>query len=156
MKRMRQILAIAAASVLAWAAICDVCESDTGRLIKRNRNVVRKFQKQHPCPFAPGDCIADHVVPLRCGSDAGGPLKKTVKQLDVASNLQWQRKADARQKDSWEGIHCAELAKDPHFRPHVPGTSTTFHLLNRSRFEIEQKDTPGRERYRSIRPELKQ
>lgn len=66
---------------------------------KRNPAVAREFKKLHPCPYATGDCIVDHIVPL-C---AGGP--------DAVSNLQWQHKQESVAKDKLEWAECRALKK---------------------------------------------
>lgn len=113
--------------------------SSTRDKIKRSRSEPRKFAKQHPCPFAAGNCIVDHIVPLRCAKDAGGPLPLTVADLDKVWNMQWQQwdaPPESRIKDTWEGSHCAELLADPHYRPQS-ARSAPAHV------------TGGRERFRS-------
>jgi hypothetical protein len=64
--------------------------------IARSPQARHDFQKSHPCPATgklsrgcPG-YIVDHIVPLKRGG------------ADVASNMQWQTEAAARQKDKWE------------------------------------------------------
>lgn len=58
------------------------------------------FKYSHPCPSTgrnKGSCpdyIIDHIKPLACGG------------LDDASNMQWQTKADAKNKDKIERINC--------------------------------------------------
>lgn len=84
------------------------------RRIQRDPSVVRRFRAANPCPFLPGDCIADHVVPLACHT----VLRVPVRSLDTVTNLQWQRKADALAKDRWERKHCRELVADRRFQPH--------------------------------------
>jgi len=68
----------------------------------RSREVTREFQRLHPCPSTgkrTGACpgyIKDHVKPLACG----GP--------DSVSNLQWQTKRAAKEKDKWERKSCSK------------------------------------------------
>lgn len=76
-----------------------------GRLA-RDRNVVEKFRKIHPCPTGakldePCEGWAvDHVIPLACGG------------RDIVSNLQWLPDAikstdDPNAKDRWERkVYC--------------------------------------------------
>ena len=66
------------------------------------RRAGREFQRLHPCPSTgkrTGACpgyIKDHVKPLACG----GP--------DSVSNLQWQTKRAAKEKDKWERKSCSK------------------------------------------------
>jgi hypothetical protein len=66
----------------------------------RSREVMREFQREHPCPSTgrtTGACPGyrrDHIKPL-C---SGGP--------DAVWNLEWQTIRDARAKDRWERRAC--------------------------------------------------
>lgn len=63
----------------------------------RGTKAPAEFRKYTACPATnkfTGPCpgyIMDHMVPLRCN----GP--------DVATNLQWQTRAESDAKDRWEG-----------------------------------------------------
>ncbi len=76
---------------------CKDCERDSHGKIKRSRAAVAEFKRQHPCPVtlkSSGSCygwIVDHVIPLQCGG------------LDTPENMAWQMKAQAHEKDLWEG-----------------------------------------------------
>ena len=64
--------------------------------IARSPQALQQFKKSHPCPATGktyGSCpgyVVDHVIPLK----RGGP--------DMPSNMQWQTKEEAKQKDKWE------------------------------------------------------
>lgn len=68
----------------------------------RNKGVVAKFHRLHPCPGGPDKgstkrChgyVVDHVVPLECCG------------LDAVQNMQWQTVKAGKAKDRWEG-DCA-------------------------------------------------
>ena len=66
----------------------------------RDRAQVREFRKDNPCPATgqvKGACpgyVVDHIIPL-C---AGGP--------DNPSNMQWQDKKQALEKDKTEWALC--------------------------------------------------
>jgi hypothetical protein len=70
---------------------------DSHGKIKRSRAERSVFMRSHPCPSTgkrSGACagyIVDHVKPLDCGG------------ADVSSNMQWQRTAEGKAKDKWEG-----------------------------------------------------
>ena len=68
---------------------------DSHGRIKRSEAAKDAFKRQHPCPSTgkstracPGYVI-DHVKPLANGG------------ADAASNMQWQTKAAAKEKDNW-------------------------------------------------------
>jgi hypothetical protein len=63
---------------------------------KRSREARSAFKRSHSCPSTgktfgacPGYTI-DHIRPLKRGG------------ADAPSNMQWQTKAEAKQKDKWE------------------------------------------------------
>jgi len=64
--------------------------------IQRSEKAKRDFQKSHPCPStgrASGSCpgyVVDHVKPLKRGGQ------------DAPSNMQWQTKQAAKEKDKTE------------------------------------------------------
>jgi hypothetical protein len=67
---------------------------------KRSYKAKKAFKIENPCPATgrtKGSCpdyIIDHINPLACGG------------ADHPSNMQWQTKEDAKQKDKWERINC--------------------------------------------------
>jgi hypothetical protein len=69
---------------------------DSSGKIKRDRRARRSFLKNNPCPStskssgACPDYVVDHVRSLK----RGGP--------DNPSNMQWQTKEAAKEKDKWE------------------------------------------------------
>jgi hypothetical protein len=71
-------------------------QRDSHGKIERSAKAKDDFKKSHPCPStgkSSGACpgyVIDHVVPLK----RGGP--------DAPSNMQWQTKAEAKEKDRWE------------------------------------------------------
>jgi len=64
--------------------------------IARSPQALQQFKKANPCPATGktyGSCpgyVVDHLVPLKRGG------------ADAPSNMQWQTKAEAKQKDRWE------------------------------------------------------
>ncbi len=64
--------------------------------IARSGRARAEFKKSHPCPStgrSSGGCpgyVVDHLMPLKRGG------------ADKPSNMQWQTKAAAREKDKWE------------------------------------------------------
>lgn len=73
---------------------CDTCPRDGH--VKRSVSAKNEFKREYPCPATGerrGACpgyVIDHVVPLKRGGE------------DKTSNMQWQTKAEAREKDKWE------------------------------------------------------
>ena len=69
---------------------------DSSGKIKRDPQARRSFQKNNPCPSTgkiSGACpgyVVDHVRPLKRGG------------TDHPSNMQWQTKEAAKEKDKWE------------------------------------------------------
>jgi len=69
---------------------------DSRGKIARSPQALQQFKKANPCPgtgktygICPG-YVVDHVIPLKRGG------------ADAPSNMQWQTKAEAKQKDRWE------------------------------------------------------
>lgn len=75
---------------------CTTCERDSSGHIKRSPEAKREFEKYNPCPStgnSSGGCtgyVIDHKAPLKRG---GG---------DDPSNMQWQTKEEAKEKDKTE------------------------------------------------------
>ena len=73
----------------------SVTRDSHGR-IKRSETAKRDFEHRHPCPSTgktSGTCLGyviDHVVPLKRGG------------ADAPTNMQWQTKDAAKEKDRWE------------------------------------------------------
>ena len=71
-------------------------QRDSHGRIERSAKAKRDFQKSHPCPStgrASGSCpgyVVDHVKPLKRGGQ------------DAPSNMQWQTKQAAKEKDKTE------------------------------------------------------
>jgi len=71
-------------------------QRDSHGKIARSEHAKTSFKKQHPCPSTgktSGACsgyLIDHVKPLKRGG------------ADAPSNMQWQNKAAAKQKDKTE------------------------------------------------------
>jgi hypothetical protein len=69
---------------------------DTHGRIKRSAHAKDEFKHQQPCPStgkSSGACpgyVIDHVDPLKRGG------------ADAPSNMQWQTKEAAKEKDKWE------------------------------------------------------
>lgn len=77
--------------------------ADLQAAVTRDPAVVREFKRQHPCPAtgkSTGPCpgwVADHALPL-CLNGADDP-----------SNMWWQPKAEALEKDKHEWALCRWL-----------------------------------------------
>ncbi len=71
-------------------------ERDASGKIARSPHARTEFKKADPCPSTGrthGTChgyVIDHVMPLKRGG------------ADRPSNMQWQTKAAAKEKDKWE------------------------------------------------------
>lgn len=67
---------------------------------RRSYKAKSQSKQTHPCPAtgrSKGSCpgyIIDHIVALACDG------------ADHPSNMQWQTKADAKDKDKWERRWC--------------------------------------------------
>lgn len=97
MKLIALLAALLAASTLAFATPrCDTCERDNNGRIQRSASAIKDFKRTNPCPTtrrSTGRCsgyVIDHVVPLKRGG------------ADAPSNMQWQTKEAAKEKDRWE------------------------------------------------------
>lgn len=75
---------------------CVTCARDSSGHIKRDPEVRREFEANHPCPSTgrpSGACpgyVVDHVIPLK----RGGP--------DATTNMQWQTIEEGKAKDAVE------------------------------------------------------
>jgi hypothetical protein len=84
-----------AAHVRKTKTVSTVKRDRHGR-IKRSESARHAFMTSHPCPATSktsGSCpgyVVDHIKPLAKGG------------LDDPSNMQWQTKAAAKEKDKWE------------------------------------------------------
>jgi hypothetical protein len=96
MKRLsgRRFAALLLAAALAWPGIAFAREHSHGQ--KRSRSARESFKRSHPCPSTgkksgacPGYTI-DHIKPLKRGG------------ADSSSNMQWQTREAAKQKDKVE------------------------------------------------------
>lgn len=92
--RILRIMAIALAALVAAPVIAQ----DT--MAKRDRSLIWKYRKLHPCPSTGkvyGACRGwqvDHIIALRCG----GP--------DSIDNMQWLRIPEHRAKTKREAREC--------------------------------------------------
>lgn len=100
---MKHLGAIALAVAIAFPWHCDAksraapeVQRNSHGKIARSARARGEFKKSHPCPSTDrpsGGCpgyVIDHVIALK----RGGP--------DTAANMQWQTKAEAKEKDRWE------------------------------------------------------
>lgn len=75
---------------------CDTCPRDSNGRIQRSASAIKDFKRTNPCPAtgkSTGRCsgyVVDHVKPLKRGG------------ADNPSNMQWQTKEAAKEKDKWE------------------------------------------------------
>ena len=69
---------------------CGSCARNREGKIARNPAAVREFKKTHPCPGSCKGMVVDHIVPLKRGG------------ADSPSNMQWQTKEQANEKDRTE------------------------------------------------------
>lgn len=86
----------AAIGVLATLLFLFPPAVDAGGRTRRSRKAKASFRESHPCPptgKTSGPCpgyVIDHIRPLKRGG------------ADDPSNMQWQTKEAAKQKDKWE------------------------------------------------------
>jgi hypothetical protein len=73
---------------------CESCQRDSNGKIKRSQESRHEFMKQTGYPHGRKGYVIGHVVPLACGG------------ADDPSNMQWQTKEEAREKDNWERKGC--------------------------------------------------
>lgn len=75
---------------------CYSCPRDSNGHIKRSPEAKSEFKESNPCPStgkSSGACpgyVIDHVKALKYGG------------ADSPSNMQWQTKEQAKEKDKWE------------------------------------------------------
>lgn len=75
---------------------CYSCPRDSNGHIKRSPEAKSEFKPSHPCPStgkSSGACpgyVIDHIDPLKRGG------------ADAPSNMQWQTKEQAKEKDKTE------------------------------------------------------
>jgi hypothetical protein len=87
---------------VALLLVLTVLSVSADARIHRNAGARHHFKQLHPCPATgrpTGKCpgyVIDHVKPLACGG------------ADAPSNMQWQTVAEAKAKDKWERIGCAQ------------------------------------------------
>ena len=99
MKVLFLILVSLAVMVMLWAMLLPARASE----IVRDPGQVTAFKRGHPCPAtgrSGGACpgwVVDHMLPLSCGG------------ADLPSNMQWQTKEAALQKDRLEWWACRRL-----------------------------------------------
>jgi hypothetical protein len=78
------------------SSYCYSCPRSSHGKIKRSATAKREFERSHPCPSTgrtSGACkgyVIDHVKPLKRGG------------ADSPSNMQWQTKEAAKEKDRTE------------------------------------------------------
>lgn len=89
-------LALAISNLALASPRCDTCPRDKHGHIQRHSSAKAEFKKLHPCPStgkSKGACpgyVIDHVKALKRGGE------------DKPSNMQWQTKEAAKQKDKME------------------------------------------------------
>lgn len=87
-------------TIILILAFAFSCAADAR--IPRSSQAISAFKSANPCPAngsRSGPCkgwVIDHIIPLACN----GP--------DTPSNMQWQTKQDAKDKDKWERKSCAK------------------------------------------------
>ena len=88
--------ALLLALAIAWTGVAEARGHSRRHGQKRSRSARDSFKRAHPCPSTgkksgacPGYTI-DHIKPLQRGG------------ADAPSNMQWQTKAAAKEKDKWE------------------------------------------------------
>jgi len=65
-------------------------ERDSNARIKRSEAAKEAFMRQSGYPHGRPGYVVDHIIPLKRGG------------ADTPSNMQWQSKEEAKQKDKWE------------------------------------------------------
>ena len=97
---MRVLLIGLLASTLFGAPQCVSCQRDGNGRVHRSAAARYEFRRDNRCPAtgeAKGVCpgyVIDHIKPLACGG------------LDDPTNMQWQTREAAREKDKWERREC--------------------------------------------------
>src|SRR5579875_42319 len=96
-----RILALFLAAPLSFGSPrCTSCARDANGRIHRSSSARYAFRSVNPCPSTGetrGACpgyVIDHILPLACGG------------ADDPSNMQWQTRRAAREKDRWERETC--------------------------------------------------
>ena len=72
------------------SSYCATCVRDSHGHIARSREAKAVFMRNTGYPHGRPGYVVDHITPLQRGG------------TDVPSNMQWQTKSDAREKDKWE------------------------------------------------------
>jgi hypothetical protein len=72
------------------SSYCGSCSRDSNGHIARSGTAKREFMASTGHPRSRPGYVVDHIVPLKRGG------------ADTPANMQWQMKADARDKDKWE------------------------------------------------------
>ncbi len=99
---MRLTLALLLAPLLLGGPRCERCQRNPNGRIHRDSTARYAFRSENPCPVTGdtrGACpgyVIDHVRPLACGG------------ADEPSNMQWQSRIAAREKDRWERQACGK------------------------------------------------
>lgn len=69
---------------------CTACARDSHGHIARSPEARHEFMRETGYPHGRPGYVVDHIIPLKRGG------------ADAPSNMQWQTKASAREKDKWE------------------------------------------------------
>jgi hypothetical protein len=75
------------------AVRCATCPRDSHGKIARSASAKHEFMRQSGYPHGRPGYVVDHIKPLACGG------------ADAPSNMMWQTKAEAREKDKTE-LRC--------------------------------------------------